>query len=51
MILSNLGILAAMKADRLKIENLAGLDPSRKPFNTSSVDLQAGAGDLHPQTP
>jgi len=40
VILSNLGILAAMKAGRLKIENLAGLDPSREPFNTSSVDLR-----------
>ena len=40
MILSNLGILAAMKAGRLRINNLAGLNPSLEPFNTSSVDLR-----------
>jgi dCTP deaminase len=29
-----------MKAGRLRINNLAGLNPSLEPFNTSSVDLR-----------
>lgn len=43
MILSNLSILEALRAGTLMIEGLAGLDPSKAPFNTSSVDLRLGS--------
>lgn len=40
MILSNQQILAAIKAGRIRIDELAGTDPLHAPFNTSAVDLR-----------
>lgn len=42
MILSNVEILKSIKARRFLIEPLAGLDPTKAPFNTSAVDLRLG---------
>jgi dCTP deaminase len=42
MILTNIDILAAIEAGDLKIDGLAGRDPSQPPFNTTSVDLTLG---------
>lgn len=40
MILSNTAILENIKQGRFSIENLAGIDPEKPPFNTSAVDLR-----------
>lgn len=40
MILTNTDILACMRLGHFGIEPLAGGDPSRVLFNTSSVDLR-----------
>ena len=43
MILSNVEILRAIKSGRLEIGDLTGKeDPSKPPFNTTSVDLHLG---------
>ena len=42
MILTNVEILKAIKAGNLKINGLEGGDPSKRPFNTTSVDLCLG---------
>lgn len=39
MILSNVEILAAVRAGQLSIEPLTSTDPARAPFNTSAIDL------------
>ena len=38
MILSNIAILDAIERGALKIEHLAGKDPSASPFNTTAVE-------------
>ena len=43
MILSNTAIIDAIKANSFSIENLAGEDPSKPPFNTSAVDFRLGS--------
>ncbi len=42
MILSNVEIVACLKDGLFKIEPLGHTDPSKAPFNTSSVDLKLG---------
>jgi dCTP deaminase len=42
VVLSNVEIVNALKRGDFKITNLAGSDPSEKPFNTSAVDLRLG---------
>ena len=49
MILSNLSILSAIASGDLNIEGLNGLDPTKAPFNTSSVDLRLGATIVIPK--
>jgi dCTP deaminase len=43
VVLSNIEIVNALKRKDFEITDLAGLDPSQKPFNTSAVDLRLGA--------
>jgi dCTP deaminase len=40
MILSNVEIVRAIELGRLRIDQIAGMDPALPPFNTSSVDLR-----------
>jgi len=40
MILSNVEILKAIQNNELKIDSLAGDDPTKAPFNTTAVDLR-----------
>ena len=40
MVLSNIEIVSALKRKDFEIVDLAGLDPSEPPFNTSAVDLR-----------
>lgn len=40
MILSNVEILSGLKAGLFTVDDLAGDDPSKPPFNTSAVDLR-----------
>jgi len=42
MILTNVGILKAIKAGSLHISDLESQDPTKRPFNTTSVDLHLG---------
>lgn len=42
MILSNVELISAIKQGTLRIEGIAGTDPTRPPFNTTSVDLRLG---------
>lgn len=42
MILSNTEIVEAIKAGKIAIGGIAGMDPVEKPFNTSAVDLHLG---------
>ena len=42
MILTNVGILKAIKAGTLYISGLENQDPTQRPFNTTSVDLCLG---------
>lgn len=42
MVLSNVEIVNALKRKDFEILDLAGLEPSEKPFNTSAVDLRLG---------
>lgn len=42
MILSNVEILRALESGAIRIESIAGRDPTRAPFNTTSVDLRLG---------
>ena len=50
MILSNIAILDAIERGALKIEHLAGKDPSASPFNTTAVDLRLGTEILVPKS-
>ena len=50
MILSNIAILDAIERGALKIEHLAGRDPSASPFNTTAVDLRLGTEILVPKS-
>ena len=50
MILSNKEILKALSDKRFSIKNLAGNDPSEKPFNTSAVDLRLGSEIIIPNS-
>jgi dCTP deaminase len=49
MILSNTHILEAIEAGELSIDPLADTDPSKAPFNTSSVDLRLAKTILIPK--
>jgi dCTP deaminase len=40
MILSNVEIVNCLRQGKFKIEELPSLDPTKKPFNTSAVDLR-----------
>jgi dCTP deaminase len=40
VILSNVQIVACLGEGKFKIDPIAGMDPSREPFNTSAVDLR-----------
>lgn len=42
MILSNVEIIRALDAGHIRVEPLAGRDPTQPPFNTTSVDLRLG---------
>lgn len=42
MILSNVEIVHALTSGILRIEDVAGKDPTRPPFNTTSIDLRLG---------
>lgn len=42
MILSNVEIIRCMSAGLFTIGGIAGLDPTKPPFNTSAVDLRLG---------
>ena len=43
MVLSNVEIVKAIKDGLIKVDGIAGMDPSEKPFNTSAVDLRLGS--------
>lgn len=52
MILSNVEILNCLNAGLFSIKGIAGLDPTKPPFNTSAVDLRLGDEIFEPnQTP
>jgi len=42
MVLSNVEIVKAINAGDISIQDIAGMDPGEKPFNTSAVDLRLG---------
>jgi dCTP deaminase len=42
VVLSNVEIVNALKRKDFEITDIAGLDPSEKPFNASAVDLRLG---------
>lgn len=42
MILSNMEIISCMNAGLFTIGGIAGVDPTKPPFNTSAVDLRLG---------
>src|SRR5262249_21377162 len=39
----NVEIIRALNAGHIRVESLAGMDPTRPPFNTTSVDLRLGS--------
>jgi dCTP deaminase len=43
MILSNVEIIRALKGGEIRIDPIAGIDPTRSPFNTTAVDLRLGS--------
>lgn len=52
MILSNVEIISCLNAGLFNIRGIAGLDPTKPPFNTSAVDLRLGDEVFEPdQTP
>lgn len=50
MVLSNVEIIRCINSGLFSIGRLAGLDPTKPPFNTSAVDLRLGNEVLLPDT-
>jgi hypothetical protein len=49
MILSNIEIIQAIELGKIKIDQIAGVNPALPPFNTSSVDLRLAPRIAVPQ--